>query len=374
MARRGPPRLGAVKQIVLVVAVLVVAAPTAAAQSSSEVAAALLADGYYLDPDAVPISQSALRRVADDTARSGTPIFPVILGVDPLDGAAGFSEFVMAEVDRGTVIVLTDSLAVGVTSRDFATSRINSALDEADAVGGDNLTYLQNFVAAITDAAPPAAPSTGDGGGGSAAGLLIVVGIVAVLILVAVFVMRRSRKSAAAGRRRRIRQLLNGMANDIVDLADRVDEHPKAKEHYVAGSAGYAKAADAFEAAADEEIGAMPDLLEAAWHLDAAEAIVEGRPAPPRPQPPQPEVPTQTPAVGAPRAAAPVAGSRAAQVLSVLGSVLGGSRVPRRRGTMFGGRPMRRSPRMRGSRFRGTASRRRRGSSGGGRASRRRRG
>ncbi|MFQ5517246.1 MAG: hypothetical protein ACE5E8_06700 [Acidimicrobiia bacterium] len=359
------------------IGILLIPVP-AAAQSTEDVATALIDDGYYIDPDAVPVDASSLSALHRDTAGSGHPVYPIILGQDPVGGATGFTRLVMDSLGEGTVVVLTDSLAVGVESQQYDTAAINAALDEADAGGGDNLTYLRAFIAALTDIDVSAGTGTATGsggGGGSAAGFLILIGVVAAIVVAVVVVMRRGRKTSLATQRRRIRKVLVEMADDILDLSDRVEGNPEAKEHYVEGSAGYTDAAEKLDQAGsgDDLAGLMRPLLDSAWHLDAAEALVDGKPMPPHPAPaPSPATSTVTaPPTSHVQRPTPGSGSRATRVLSMLGSVLGAS------GTLSSrGRPSR--PRWtvsrRRSASRGSASRFRRGTTSRGRAGRRRRG
>ncbi|MCG8449379.1 MAG: hypothetical protein MI725_07360, partial [Pirellulales bacterium] len=133
----------------------------------------------------------------------------------------------------------------------------------------------------------------GDGGGG---GLVILLVIVGVLVLVVFLVVRsskkRSEKRAAdelEAARAEVKSQLDAMANDILELADRVRvaEAEAAQDHYEAASATYTEASDAYENAQSfEDFEKLFTKLDTAtWQLDAAEALVEGKPVPDKPAP-----------------------------------------------------------------------------------------
>lgn len=275
-------------------ALALMAAP-AAAQSPDEATDALFDQGYYLGPG-VSISESGVSDLVRDAANTGASIRLVVLDEEPPGGAPSFATAVLDRLGTGTVIVLTEDGFVGYDTAEFARGEVEAALDAADAAGGSDLAYLRNVVRTLTGAVAPTptselsepAPAAGGGGGGS--GLIFLLVIVAVIGLVIFFVVRSSRKTRKSEldrAREEIQSQLDAMANDVLDLADRVkvSEGAEARSHFEKGSATYSAATDAFdEAESLEQLEALSSQLDdAAWELDAAEAILEGEDPPPKP-------------------------------------------------------------------------------------------
>ncbi|MGH8925806.1 MAG: hypothetical protein ACRDWA_14410 [Acidimicrobiia bacterium] len=186
----------------------------------------------------------------------------------------------------GTVVVLTPS-EIGAVSTVYDDDQIDAALDET--VGSSGSTYLEDF-SEFAGALTGVVDSSSEGGGFSLVPVLVVVGIVG---LVGFFIWRGSaeRKQAKeklfAEAREEIRQQMDVIANEIVDLADdpRVASNETATNHYRQASETFRQAESRLAAAStlDQLEDLSDDLDRARWQLDASNALVEGRPLPPEP-------------------------------------------------------------------------------------------
>jgi hypothetical protein len=87
-----------------------------------------------------------------------------------------------------------------------------------------------------------------------------------------------------------VRTSVDKVANDLLELADRVDQPgapEEAGDRFSAGAELFtATQAELDEADTRAELEAVyPRVVEAGWHLDTARALLEGKPAPARPEP-----------------------------------------------------------------------------------------
>ena len=301
------PNLAAMRRFLPLMVALFLAAPASLAMAAipDDAVDDLRTAGYFVEPGARSIDGTALEGVLRAARNEGSRLMEAILDEDPSGGPVAFADAVLDDIGDGTVIVLTRSDDVGVASTEYAQTETEGALDVADARGGDDLNYVTSFTAALVfgveaipdapiDAPVTTAPAAqGDGGGGSG-GLIILLVIVGVLVLIVVFVVRSSNKKARERRERdiatartEIKAQLDAMANDILDLADRVQVNDAAGDHYQAASATYTEATEQFEKAGTlEDLERLAEQVgEATWQLDAAEALLEGEPVPDKPKP-----------------------------------------------------------------------------------------
>ncbi len=284
-----------------IVALMLVAAP-AAAQTTIDAVVAVSEEGYYLGPG-TSISESRVSDLVSGARDRGFRLSLVVLDESPGGGPTTFAGGVLDAIGGpATVIVLTEDGFVGYETVDeFDRADVEAALNAADAAGGSDLVYLTNVVETLTGATVPAAvptptqapaPSASSSGGGS--GLWVLLIIVLGFVAIAWFVMRKSKKASVArsegdiqGARNEIQSQLDSMANDILDLADRVRlGGPKAVAFFEEGSGVYEKASEEFEKATTlAQLEALSDRLdEAAWQLDSSQAILDGDPMPPKPR------------------------------------------------------------------------------------------
>jgi hypothetical protein len=280
------------RSIGLAVLLTAILAAPAAAQAPSDAMDDVLEQGYYLGPG-TDISESGVSDVVSSARNGGSRFIVVVLSEEPPGGSTTFAGGVLDAVGSGTVFVITEDGFVGYETNEFPRDEVEAALDAADARGGDDITYLENFAGALTgDSAPDAA---GDSGGGSGAGWIVLILIVVGGVGLVWFLVRRSSKASKrraesdiASARSEIQAQLDSMANDIIELADRVrlEGSQQAKDHYEEASAVFTKAVEELERAETiAQLEALSDRLdEAAWQLDAAEAMLEGDPVPPKPE------------------------------------------------------------------------------------------
>lgn len=294
--------------VVAVISALLVMGSSLAALAATpdEVANVVVDTGVWLDPD-VSISATDASTAVTIGRSDGERFMLAVLDEDPTGGATAFADAVFDRLDiDGLLLVVTPSEAGFAGNNSiYSPDEVDAALDVAFDVGGSDAQFVLAFAAALADEATPATddttvdqtgvidepePATSGGGGGG--GVLLVVLIV---LGVGGFLWYRSKKNQAAEEvetsldeaRAEIRSQLGEVANDVLDLEERVRvaENREASEHYQAASAAFAEASDRLDAASSfndlEDIA--NDLDDAAWRLDAAEALVEGRSVPPKP-------------------------------------------------------------------------------------------
>ncbi len=316
--------------------------------------------GFYVEPGAAPISENRLATVVSDARNAGARLMVAILDEEPAGGATTFADAVLDRIGDGTVLVLTRSGLVGVSSTEFSQTEMEAALDAADQVGGDDLTYTRSFAEALTGGTPvpadqpqdePAAAPSSSGGGG-AGGLILLALVVGGLILIVVLVVRsgnKKRERRVAGEieaaRAEIQTQLDAMANDILELSDVVGSSPEATEHFRAATDAYEAATDEFPAANDfaslESLAGKLDV--ATWQLDAAEALAAGKEPPPKPAARETARCFFDPAHRGPFETAELqtpAGSKKVRVCQADAEKLRRGQVPEARTITVGGRPV----------------------------------
>jgi hypothetical protein len=262
------------------IALLLVSASTDLPQVADE----LELRRYYLD-EGIDASTDELEELVDR--------FPAFyfVGLETESEADAVADQLLDELGAGTVVVLTPT-EIGAVSTEYGDEDIDAALDEAVSTGGSSyLDDFEEFAASLSGAVA----SPADGGGFSLVPFLVVVGIVG---LVGLFMWRGSteRKRARANlieeARVEIRQQMDVIATEILELADdpRVASNETATSHYRQASETFREAeARLGSATTSQELEDLSDDLDRArWQLDASEALVEGRPPPPEPSDPSP--------------------------------------------------------------------------------------
>jgi hypothetical protein len=264
--------------------------------------------GYYIEPGAA-VDFAVMEDLVAAVSNNETRFYFVALADDPVEGADEFAEKVLTLVDQGATVVVISPGEIGARSDDFSDAELNRAADEA--IGDDDRSYEADFrVFAESLVAVPAGAtgtttalttttisssaggsSANSGGGG---GVFIFLAFVVGLMALVVFMTRRSAKNTqqASARRlaeakREIAEQLDIIANEILDLADKVtlSEQDQAEEYFRTASATYQEAQDKLDKATNlAELERLSDELDTTrWQLEAAEAVVEGRPIPPEP-------------------------------------------------------------------------------------------
>lgn len=317
---------------VVLVAALAMSGP-AAAQSLDEIAEELADDSVYVERGAEG-SETRLARVLADARDQG-----VIVHVVSLESSAN-SESVARTLSQsvgGTVIVITPD-EVGATSAVYPDGPVERALDAAiGPVSASTQDGVEAFVASLVDEvgstsgaaddrdqtpadAPDSAGETTDGGSssGGGGGLLIFLLVVIAVVVGGWFFLRsrnrRKVKSEMEVRSQAVRSELSAIGADILALEDRVTvaDDDEATTHFREGNEQYLELQNQLEKAtslwAVTQVDYGADT--AAWHLDAAEALLDGEPIPEEPErpdlttsrPPQrPPEPQRSPAQPSPR-------------------------------------------------------------------------
>lgn len=257
-----------------------------AAASPSEVAPVIATDGFFIEEGADATSDVVGAAVFD--ARSAGGLFHAVVLVDePPAGATTYADAVLDELPRqeGTVLVVGPQTVGWASNNDVWTS---VDLDRALDASLDASTSGAVVAAFVSELIEP--PSSGGGGG-----WLLVIGVV--LVSGIGFVIWRGSRSRRVSDAQRLAELkakaqiqIDAIANDILDDADEVSDaaNADATGHFEAATATYGEAAGRLEAAttARQVLDISAELDLAIWHLDAAEAILDGQPVPPKPEPP----------------------------------------------------------------------------------------
>jgi hypothetical protein len=249
-----------------------------------------------LSSDELDDLDEATRRLQDD----GGYVKVVVLGqpVTDYDSARDYADDVRAALGgSGRVIVYTPD-EVAVASNVDPDDEIDDAEQAAaDAINGGR---------SLEDATVAAADELGAGSGGSDGGsggipwafLLLVVAVPVGLLVVLWFAGRKRRARATAmsaeeigAAETTVRQTVDKVANDLLDLADLVDQPDMpaaAREAFGQGAELFTATQEELEQAdTREELEAVfPRVVQAGWHLDTARALLEGGEAPSPPEVP----------------------------------------------------------------------------------------
>lgn len=260
-------------------ALLALAVP-ATAQDADEIAQTLADQGYYVARGAA-IDETALSEAVAEARRTGERLNAVVLDSTPPGGATAFADALLDRLGAGTVLVVTPA-EIGYTSYEYDSGDLDRAADQSiDAFRRDAVAGVAAFADALS----------GSSSGG--AGVLVVLGLVALGVLVFLLVRGRRKRQLAeqaqarrlAEARREIRAQIDAMTDGILELSDRVTiAGPKVQQHFGAASQGYQAALQAVDGAATpaELERIADDLDEARWELEAARALLDGRPVPER--------------------------------------------------------------------------------------------
>ena len=274
----------------------------AGATAPGDVAVVAADEGYFIEAgsDATP---SVVGRAVSDGRSAGGLLYVAVLTDEPSSGATAYADAVLDDVPRqeGTVLVVAPETVGWASNNDiWTTEQLDRAL-EASLDGATSDDVVTAFVSELTD------PATSGGSGWVI--VVIVLGIAGVIGGLVWWSRRRGARDMAealTSLKRQAQQQIDALANDILDDEDEVREagDAVASDHFDAAAAIYRDAGDRLSAAATAEdvLAVSTDVDKGIWHLDAAEAILDGRPIPPEPEPPKPP-----PEV---RAAPPSAGTR----------------------------------------------------------------
>jgi len=252
----------------------------------SQVGPIVAADGYFIEQGADATPEVVGSAVADARFAGGA-LSVVVLAVEPTAGATTFADAVFDGMRQtsGTVFVVAPE-TVGWSSQGdiWTTDELNAALD-ASLDGSTSNDVVTIFVSQLLE------PSSG----GVSGGMIFIGTVVLIGGAFAFFAIRASKRQreSAAGQVAKLRataQLqIDAFANDILDLEDevRVAENPKAQEHFSVAVDTYTTASErlAGMSSGRQIVEFDYELDLAVWHLDVAEAILDGQPVPDKPEP-----------------------------------------------------------------------------------------
>lgn len=288
------------RRVLLAIGIAVFAVVFAgAAATPGDVAATAGQDGFFIESGATASPEVVGRSVADARA-AGSLMYVVVLADEPPSGATTFADGTLDRLPRaeGTVLVVAPETVGWASNNDVWTSNeLDTALDRSlDGSSDDEVVTI--FVDALVD--PPSEGASG------LWILLIVLVIVAVVVVFFVIRSNRARQHKDAKALEDLRQAaqtqIDALANDILDTEDEVAESDDAlvKEHFDAATEIYADASERLAGAGSPAalLTVAAELDRGIWHLDCAEALLDGVALPPEPKPPS------TPSVPEPRAVA----------------------------------------------------------------------
>lgn len=288
--------------LLIAAAVLVGSSVVAGAQTLDQVVTAVEARGFYADPGAdVDVDQLA-DLVSDELA-------VVVLAADDPDGADVAADQVLGELADETTVLVISPGEVGAVSDTFGDADLDDALDatlDAFDTGGSTSDAVAAFGSSLglarrsppQDGATATDPATGDGNGGGSGigGFLVFLVVIAVLIGGFIWFARRKGKRVDADEveraRSEIRAQLEVVARQIVDLEAEVDVSGNgvAIGHFRSANATYTDVSSAVHETENLfELAELNDNIDRArWELEAAHALIDGRPVPPEPEPEKP--------------------------------------------------------------------------------------
>jgi hypothetical protein len=285
--------------LLVVVCFLLVAA------TPEEVVPELEANGYYIEPGS-GASEEVVSDAVFEGRSDGGRLYLVVLSEEPGGGATTFSDSVLDRLGSGYVVtVAPETVGFAGDSTSWTADEMNAALD-ASLEGGSDDAVVELFIAELTGAV--VAPSPGgeepdQEGGGWGWVWLVVIGGGLLLIFSAMRNSSRKRSELATSELEKVRAMarakLAEIANDIIEMEHEVElsDNSEVKAHYQSASATYTEVLARIEKspAASEMVDIVRDLDIAIWELDAAEALLDGKPVPEKPKPPEPKAPPPRP-------------------------------------------------------------------------------
>lgn len=271
-----------------------------------EVVEAVERDGYYLEPGA-DADVSGFRSLIADTSR----FVVVVLAADDPDGADFAAGQVLDELSEPATVLVISPGEIGAVSDEFSDDDLDRAIDEALDVldsGADVASGARAFaqslglvdgdvVAPTPDAGPTSTTSDENGSSGSGwVGLLVLLAVVAAVVGGLFWFANRRAKKVDGGEveaaRAEIRSQLEAVAHDIVEHEAAVDlsGNEAAIGYFREASATYTDVSAAVDVTTNLlELAELNDEIDLArWQLEAAEALLDGRPLPPKPEPDKP--------------------------------------------------------------------------------------
>ena len=293
------------KRLIIALSFLLIAA------TPGEVVPQLESDGYYIEPGSTATEETVSEAVFAGRSDGGR-LYLVVLADEPPGGATTFSDSVLDELIEGYVVtVAPETVGFAGDGSAWSADQMNSAID-ASLDGDTDDQVVELFIADLTGQSatpsPDDQPSPTDGAGSS---IWVWVVLAGVALLVYLAIRRASRQNADRALselekvRAKAREKLADIANDIIEMEDEVQlsESPEIMAHYQRASSIYTGTLALVESSpsAKEMIEVVRQLDLAIWELDAAEALLDGKPIPDKPKPPEPAPPPRQPRPEEPR-------------------------------------------------------------------------
>jgi hypothetical protein len=252
---------------------------------------------HYAVESGAPVDVNAMEAMVAQLPESPSFSFIALAEDDP-QGADLVASDILTALGEGTVVVVSPT-DLGAVSSDYSNAQLSDALDASLDVF--DTSYVDGFrVFANTlleaDASPSGSSSSGSSTspGGGVGGYVVLL-LIAGLIVIVVVAIRRGKKSDEQVQQRRLSEAreeiqgqLDAVANRILELSDQVQvaEKDEATGYFRDASATFDDVKGTFEKATSltelEDISIRLD--KARWQLEAADAVTEGRPAPPEPE------------------------------------------------------------------------------------------
>lgn len=278
---------------------LILASLFLVAASPAEVVPELEAKGYYIEPGSTASEDVVSDAVFEGRADGGL-LYIVVLAEEPPGGATTFSDSVLDELVEGYVVTVAPETVGFAGDGSFWTAEEMNQAIEASLGGSSDDEVVTLFIESLTGVAvvPPFDDDVPESSGGVSGWvwLFIIGGVVVSFIWISRRGSRQRAETAAAELEKvktMARLKLAEVANDIIEMEDEVElsGNVEAKAHYKRASATYTETLAKTEGSptAQEMVGVIHQLDIAIWELDAAEALLDGKPVPEKPKPPEPK-------------------------------------------------------------------------------------
>ena len=265
-----------------------------AAAAPADIAPQVAAEGYFIERGA-DATDDVVGRAVSDARSAGSRFYAVVLAEEPASGATFYADATLdvLPAQEGTVLVVAPETVGWASNNDiWSTEALNDALD-ASLDGSSSNDVVTIFVGELIE------PSSS---GGSAGLWLLVIGVLVVGGIG--FMVWRSRRSARNRAATALREMkaatqarIDALANDILDDEDEIEEsgNAEAGRRFDQATAIYTNVGDDLGRAQSPQavVVVATKVDEAIWHLDCAEAILDGQPLPPKPEPPKPAPPAE---------------------------------------------------------------------------------
>ncbi|MEN8113977.1 MAG: hypothetical protein ABFS21_06275 [Actinomycetota bacterium] len=282
-----------------------------AAAASADVAPELEENGYFIE-DGSSADPSAVSNAVAEARFAGGKLSIAVLASEPGGGATVFAENTLDEMGGSGTVFVVGPDTVGWTSQDdiYTGEQLDEATD-ASLDGSSDTEVVELFVATLIG--EPVGSTEPGGGGGLPWGwifLIVIIGGGGFLFWRMKVSSKKREQEAIENARAEVKKRLDDVANDIIELEDEVatSDNDEVKDHYESATFAYAEALDDYEiATVPQELMTTAEELDAAiWHLDCADALLDGEPLPPKPEKPKLQAPPPAPAPSAPSGESPL--------------------------------------------------------------------